>query len=158
MYISTLTCPKYIVDKLFKEDITLNELLIKLGNLIRTNRKYKKYSTKELADKLQVSSGLINNIENAKTDSFNLTLLNNLSTTLEIDMIDFISLNLNNSNLLSSNFSIDNKNIEDKYIAISSQLNSLVFSNKLDDNTVIILLDKLLIELNYFDSLKKYNK
>ena len=46
----------------------------------------------------------------------------------------------------------------DKYIAISSQLNSLVFSNKLDDNTVIILLDKLLIELNYFDSLKKYNK
>ncbi|WP_195955381.1 helix-turn-helix domain-containing protein [Clostridium saudiense] len=136
----------------------MNELLIKLGNLIRTNRKYKKYSTKELADKLQVSSGLINNIENAKTDSFNLTLLNNLSTTLEIDMIDFISLNLNNSNLLSSNFSIDNKNIEDKYIAISSQLNSLVFSNKLDDNTVIILLDKLLIELNYFDSLKKYNK
>lgn len=136
----------------------MNELLIKLGNLIRTNRKYKKYSTKELADKLQVSSGLINNIENAKTDSFNLTLLNNLSTTLEIDMIDFISLNLNNPNLLSSNFSIDNKNIEDKYIAISSQLNSLVFSNKLDDNTVIILLDKLLIELNYFDSLKKYNK
>ena len=136
----------------------MNELLIKLGNLIRTNRKYKKYSTKELADKLQVSSGFINNIENAKTDSFNLTLLNNLSTTLEIDMIDFISLNLNNSNLLSSNFSIDNKNIEDKYIAISSQLNSLVFSNKLDDNTVIILLDKLLIELNYFDSLKKYNK
>ena len=136
----------------------MNELLIKLGNLIRTNRKYKKYSTKELADKLQVSSGLINNIENAKTDSFNLTLLNNLSTTLEIDMIDFISLNLNNSNLLSSNFSIDNKNIEDKYIAISSQLNSLVFSSKLDDNTVIILLDKLLIELNYFDSLKKYNK
>ena len=136
----------------------MNELLIKLGNLIRTNRKYKKYSTKELADKLQVSSGLINNIENAKTDSFNLTLLNNLSTTLEIDMIDFISLNLNNPNLLSSNFSIDNKNIEDKYIAIISQLNSLVFSNKLDDNTVIILLDKLLIELNYFDSLKKYNK
>jgi len=136
----------------------LNELLIKLGNLIRTNRKYNKYSTKELADKLQVSSGLINNIENAKTDSFNLTLLNNLSTTLEIDMIDFISLNLNNPNLLSSNFSIDNKDIEDKYIAINSQLNSLVFSNKLDDNTVILLLDKLLIELNYFDSLKKYDK
>lgn len=136
----------------------MNELLIKLGNLIRTNRKYNKYSTKELADKLQVSSGLINNIENAKTDSFNLTLLNNLSTTLEIDMIDFISLNLNNPNLLSSNFSIDNKDIEDKYIAINSQLNSLVFSNKLDDNTVILLLDKLLIELNYFDSLKKYDK
>ena len=31
----------------------MNELLIKLGNLIRTNRKYNKYSTKELADKLQ---------------------------------------------------------------------------------------------------------
>ena len=136
----------------------MNELLIKLGNLIRTNRKYKKYSTKELADKLQVSSGLINNIENAKTDSFNLTLLNNLSTTLEIDIINFISLNLNNTNLSFSNFSTDNKEIEDKYIVISSQLTNLVFSNKLDDNTIILILDKLLIELNYFDSLQKYNK
>ena len=132
----------------------MNELLIKLGNLIRTNRKYKKYSTKELADKLQVSSGLINNIENAKTDSFNLALLNNLSTTLEIDIIDFISLNLNNTNPLSFN----NKDIENKYMLLASQLNNLVFSNKLDDNTIILILDKLLIELNFFDSLKKYNK
>lgn len=138
----------------FKEDTTLNELLIKLGNLIRTNRKYNKYSTKELADKLQVSSGLINNIENGKTDSFNLALLNNLSAILEINIIDFISLNLNNTNSLSFN----NKDIENKYMLLTSQLNNLVFSNKLDDNTTILLLDKLLIELNYFDSLKKYNK
>ena len=138
----------------FKEDITLNELLIKLGNLIRTNRKYNKYSTKELADKLQVSSGLINNIENGKTDSFNLALLNNLSAILEINIIDFISLNLNNTNSLSFN----NKDIENKYMLLTSQLNNLVFSNKIDDNTTILLLDKLLIELNYFDSLKKYNK
>lgn len=132
----------------------MNELLIKLGNLIRTNRKYKKYSTKELADKLQVSSGLINNIENAKTDSFNLALLNNLSTTLEIDIIDFISLNLNNTNPLSFN----NKDIENRYMLLASQLNNLVFSNKLDDNTIILILDKLLIELNYLDSLQEYNK
>lgn len=132
----------------------MNELLIKLGNLIRTNRKYNKYSTKELADKLQVSSGLINNIENAKTDSFNLALLNNLSAILEINIIDFISLNLNNTNSLSFN----NKDIENKYMLLTSHLNNLVFSNKLDDNTTILLLDKLLIELNYFDSLKKYNK
>lgn len=138
----------------FKEDTTLNELLIKLGNLIRTNRKYNKYSTKELADKLQVSSGLINNIENGKTDSFNLALLNNLSAILEINIIDFISLNLNNTNSLSFN----NKDIENKYMLLTSHLNNLVFSNKLDDNTTILLLDKLLIELNYFDSLKKYNK
>lgn len=132
----------------------MNELLIKLGNLIRTNRKYNKYSTKELADKLQVSSGLINNIENGKTDSFNLALLNNLSAILEINIIDFISLNLNNTNSLSFN----NKDIENKYMLLASQLNNLVFSNKIDDNTTILLLDKLLIELNFFDSLKKYNK
>lgn len=132
----------------------MNELLIKLGNLIRTNRKYNKYSTKELADKLQVSSGLINNIENGKTDSFNLALLNNLSAILEINIIDFISLNLNNTNSLSFN----NKDIENKYMLLTSQLNNLVFSNKIDDNTTILLLDKLLIELNFFDSLKKYNK
>ena len=132
----------------------MNELLIKLGNLIRTNRKYNKYSTKELADKLQVSSGLINNIENGKTDSFNLALLNNLSAILEINIIDFKSLNLNNTNSLSFN----NKDIENKYMLLTSQLNNLVFSNKIDDNTTILLLDKLLIELNFFDSLKKYNK
>ena len=132
----------------------MNELLIKLGNLIRTNRKYNKYSTKELADKLQVSSGLINNIENGKTDSFNLALLNNLSAILEINIIDFISLNLNNTNPLSFN----NKDIENKYMLLASQLNNLVFSNKLDDNTIILILDKLLIELNYLDSLQEYNK
>ena len=115
----------------------MNELLIKLGNLIRTNRKYNKYSTKELADKLQVSSGLINNIENGKTDSFNLALLNNLSAILEINIIDFISLNLNNTNSLSFN----NKDIENKYMLLTSHLNNLVFSNKLDDNTTILLLD-----------------
>lgn len=132
----------------------MNQLLIKLGDLIRLNRKYKKYSTMELAKKLEVSSGLINNIENAKTDTFNLNLLNNLSNSLDIDILTFISLNLNKSKLLPIYISINNRDIEDKYIMISSQLNNLVSSNKLDSATVELLLDKLLIELNYFDSLK----
>ena len=46
-----------------------------LGNLIRSKRKYCGYSTQELADKIGISAGSINNIENAKTDTFNLKLL-----------------------------------------------------------------------------------
>lgn len=132
----------------------MNKLLINLGNLIRLNRKYKKYSTKELADRLKISSGLVNNIENAKTDTFNLNLLNDLSMVLEIDIMSFISSSLNNSNSLSCYTSINNRDIADKYMIVTSQLNHLLFSKKLDNDTVILLLDKLLIELNYFDSLK----
>ena len=36
-----------------------------LGNLIRSKRKYCGYSTQELADKIGISAGSINNIENA---------------------------------------------------------------------------------------------
>ena len=64
-----------------------------LGNLIRSKRKYCGYSTQELADKIGISAGSINNIENAKTDTFNLKLLNDLSNTLDTDLYLALSKN-----------------------------------------------------------------
>ena len=64
-----------------------------LGNLIRSKRKYCGYSTQELADKIGISAGSINNIENAKTDTFNLKLLNDLSNALDTDLYLALSKN-----------------------------------------------------------------
>lgn len=55
-----------------------------IGNLVRRYRLEKNLSTEKLAKKLEVSAGLINNIENANTDTFKLDLLYNLMTELNI--------------------------------------------------------------------------
>ena len=71
----------------------MNKLTINAGNLIKYKRKVKGYSTQELAKLLDVSPGLINNIENAKTDTFNLELLYKISSTLDIPITDILSFN-----------------------------------------------------------------
>ena len=74
-------------------DINLNK---NLGDLIRYKRKDCGYSTQELAKLLDVSPGLINNIENAKTDTFNIDLLYKLSSILDIPITDILSYKINN--------------------------------------------------------------
>lgn len=61
-------------------------MLNNLGQTIRTYRKIKGYSTQELAYKINVSVGLLNNIENGKTDTFQLVLLNKIIDILEIPL------------------------------------------------------------------------
>ena len=129
----------------------MNTILINLGNLIRYSRKDKHFSTQELADKLKVSAGLINNIENAKNDSFNLELLLNLSSILNINILSFLLMQTTTSNF---NINISNNiEITDKYIKFLSSLNNLLFSRKTDISNVLTLIDKLQIELQYFNSL-----
>jgi transcriptional regulator with XRE-family HTH domain len=55
-----------------------------LGETIRKYRNKKGYTIKQLADKLNISIGLLSNIETGKTDSFQLNLLNNFVNELEI--------------------------------------------------------------------------
>lgn len=55
-----------------------------LGQTIRKYRKQKNYTIAQLANKLNISIGLLSNIETGKTDSFQLTLLNNIVRELEI--------------------------------------------------------------------------
>lgn len=56
----------------------------KLGETIRKYRKQKGYTITQLADKLGISVGLLSNIETSKTDSFQLTLLNDIVRELDI--------------------------------------------------------------------------
>lgn len=54
------------------------------GLIVKKHRKINGYSTKELADILGVSVGLVNNIENSKNDVFKLNLLCSIIEVLQI--------------------------------------------------------------------------
>lgn len=122
-----------------------------LGNLIRSKRKYCGYSTQELADKIGISAGSINNIENAKTDTFNLKLLNDLSNALDIDLYLALSQNTQNKNY-SFNNPQPTEDISNKHDELLYKLTSLINSNTNKIN-IAILLDKLINEINYFYTL-----
>lgn len=129
-------------------NINLNK---QLGNLIRSKRKYCGYSTQELADKIGISAGSINNIENAKTDTFNLKLLNDLSNALDIDLYLVLSQNTQNKNYSFNNLQ-PTKDISNKHDELLYKLTSLINSNTNKIN-IAILLDKLINEINYFYTL-----
>lgn len=124
-----------------------------LGNLIRSKRKYCGYSTQELADKIGISAGSINNIENAKTDTFNLKLLNDLSNALDIDLYQALSQNTQNKNYSFNNLQ-STEDISNKHDELLYKLTSLINSNTNKIN-IAILLDKLINEINYFYTLTK---
>lgn len=124
-----------------------------LGNLIRSKRKYCGYSTQELADKIGISAGSINNIENAKTDTFNLKLLNDLSTALDIDLYRVLSQNTQNKNYSFNNLNAT-EDISNKHDELLYKLTNLINSNTNKIN-IAILLDKLINEINYFYILTK---
>ena len=124
-----------------------------LGNLIRSKRKYCGYSTQELADKIGISAGSINNIENAKTDTFNLKLLNDLSNALDTDLYLALSQNTQNKNYSFNNLQ-PTEDISNKHDELIYKLTSLINSNTNKIN-IAILLDKLINEINYFYTLTK---
>lgn len=124
-----------------------------LGNLIRSKRKYCGYSTQELADKIGISAGSINNIENAKTDTFNLKLLNDLSNALDIDLYLALSKNTQNKNYSFNNLN-PTEDISNKHDELLYKLTRLINSNTNKIN-MAILLDKLINEINYFYTLTK---
>lgn len=124
-----------------------------LGNLIRSKRKYCGYSTQELADKIGISAGSINNIENAKTDTFNLKLLNDLSNALDIDLYLALSQNTQNKNYSFNNLN-PTEDISNKHDELLYKLTSLINSNTNKIN-IAILLDKLINEIKYFYILTK---
>ena len=124
-----------------------------LGNLIRSKRRYCGYSTQELADKIGISAGSINNIEDAKTDTFNLKLLNDLSNALDIDLYLAISQNTQNKNYSFNNLN-PTEDISNKHDELLYKLTSLINSNTNKIN-IAILLDKIINEINYFYILTK---
>lgn len=63
-----------------------------LGDKIRKYRKAKHYSTAEFAERLNVSAGLVNNIENGRNDVFKLELLTAIMKELDIPLEELFKL------------------------------------------------------------------
>ena len=85
-----------------------------IGRRIQNARLEQNLKQEELADKIGVSAGSINNIENAKTDTFNLKLLNDLSDALDIDLCLVLSKKHINQNYSINHIKI-NEDIANKY-------------------------------------------
>lgn len=68
-------------------------IYVELGKKIRKYRKEKKLSTPELAKRLNISTGLVNNIENGRHDVFKLELLLKISKELNISLGELLQTN-----------------------------------------------------------------
>lgn len=131
----------------------MNKLTINAGNLIKYKRKVKGYSTQELAKLLDVSPGLINNIENAKTDTFNLELLYKISSTLNIPITDILSYNMDT--ILTSAFD-NNSEMSSLKLNLEPLLKAIIqiSNNKnLTSDKVDIFLDKVVDDINFYNKI-----
>lgn len=118
---------------LFTEDV---------GKKVRKHRKAKDYSTAELAERIGVSPGLINNIENANNDVFRLELLINLTNELGISLHDLLDL---------KPISIHQINIRKDEIAVSID----VFDTDYKDRSARIQHYLQLILRSYIDTISE---
>ena len=134
----------------------MNKLVIDAGKLIKYKRKAKGYSTQELAKLLDVSPGLINNIENAKNDTFNINLLYKISSTLDIPVTEIISYNLDtvlnsilDSSEIPSYLKLNVKPLFKALIQLSNNKN--ISSEKMD-----IILEKLIDDINFHNKMSSF--
>ncbi len=131
----------------------MENLIIRIGKLVREKRLGLGYTTQELADKLEVSAGLINNIENAKTDSFNLSFMGRLCSALDVPLISILASNtedisklLNISNNIPEALSYQINEIIQEYIKVAIKFN--FNADKLD-----MITDKILCELRFVNKI-----
>lgn len=136
----------------------MNDLAIRAGKIIREYRKAKGYSTNILAKELNVSVGFLNNVETGKSDSFNLTLLNNLCTTLDIPILQLITDNYDSINLTTTYINEQNKDLRNYFEPIFLSFSNLAFKLNYNHENLNIIIEKLLLELNYVENIIKTNK
>ncbi len=138
--------------------MTIN--LSSLGTIIKKYRNSKDYSTQDLADKLNVSAGLINNIENARNDVFKLELLMNVVKELDIPTREILTSILiphhNNTDAEKDTVTADElKTITDKYLDLIFSRFTITLSQYEDKaKAAELIANHLLEELNSIKEIK----
>lgn len=122
--------------------------LSNLGEIIKINRKSKSYSTRELADKLNVSAGLINNIENAKNDVFKLELMINIIDELDIPIHEILT------SLFVQNVDKNDTSIKEYLDLISFQFIDVISKYENKEKAAAALSDWLLSTLSSIKALQ----
>lgn len=132
----------------------MKDIIIRIGKLVKEKRIEKGYSTQELAEKLEVSSGLVNNIENGKTDTFNIELMEKLSSVLDMEILPLL---VNKSDDVRKMLSIT-KDIPEN---LSGQINKVIeayikaaIELNFNDRKLEALLNKLLYEIEFMINTK----
>ncbi|MEJ8553346.1 helix-turn-helix domain-containing protein [Tepidibacter sp. Z1-5] len=145
----------------------MNNICKQFGINIRKYRNEKGYTTAELAKYLNVSAGLVNNIENSKNDVFKLELLLNLPKQLDVSLSDLLptakmdirqmntdnlTIDISNKTNLYSNEEIDliNNNLN---LIINSFLNT-IFQCKYTEDRIKTITSHITED---FDFIRKLN-
>jgi transcriptional regulator with XRE-family HTH domain len=127
----------------------------KLGNVFKKYRKLKDYSTQEFANMIEASSGLVNNIENAKNDVFKMELLEKIVKSLGIPLGELIP-------LIYTDLSTPNISVEDGKLNItfnvSPGIKAEVLESSLKDivNSVLELSNDYVDKEKVLDTVAKY--
>lgn len=131
----------------------MKELIVNAGNLIKNRRKAKGLSTSELAHTLNISPGLLNNIENSKTDCFNLELLYSISNALDISVIDIISYDI--SNILNESLQINelSSSVKEQIITLIKSLTLISNNDNWNYEKTTLLFKKLNDEILFLNKI-----
>lgn len=127
-----------------------------INELIKTYRKSNKLSTKSLSDKLNKSSGLINNLENGKSDVFNINLLSNIIKELDIPINEVLSsliLDLSD-NTSSSSLPIDEVVSRKALALIDIELRYILATSKNKELTANLLINYIQNQLSIVKNLR----
>jgi transcriptional regulator with XRE-family HTH domain len=146
----------------------MSNICLNFGAKIRQHRATKGYSTQELAQRLDVSVGRINNIENAKNDVFEFELLLALINELDMSLFEVFedytpkveTKNINGNSIISielnSTTSTDTLVVLKEYISKISTLFVKLCADKGNDNKFIkILSNHIVDELNFIYRMKQ---
>lgn len=145
----------------YHEVFYMEETLKKIGITIRRQRLAREMSTQQLAEALGVSAGLLNNIENAKTDTFNLELLHKFCSTLHISILELLIDGPQKVNTFTPYLSTEYKDMIEESIEkdidlIKQNLKKIIGSyieavSKIGykEELISVLTDKLIYEMNY---------
>lgn len=136
-----------------------------LGSTIRKYRKNKNLSTKNFAEKLGISSGHLNNIENGNYDVFKLELLTNICKQLEVPLRELLEQSFINTEITFVKYNIQNRignyilKPDIKPEAIEKNLDVLIMSYLItiskykDSDKISFITEHLLNELNFIRNL-----
>ena len=137
----------------------MDNCYINLGNLIKEKRIEKGLNIQQLATILDVSTGFVSNLENSKSDVFNVDLISKLCQALDMSPLNFLPEVITDDTIYgadSSNLSPErDKELILKNIAtITTAYIESIKHHSYDIRFINQFTDKILSEINYINDFK----
>ncbi|MCY6370645.1 helix-turn-helix domain-containing protein [Clostridium ganghwense] len=121
----------------------MSDIYETFGTTVKKYRKTKGYSTQKLSKKLGISVGLLNNIENAKSDIFKIKLLRDLANELNAPLIELIQ----NKSAAVNDMSFDFKQNQLKIDLATENIHNIDLLN----NYITLIIETFLKNLSEYE-------